>query len=39
MKLPDENAVIGWLIMIPLIVLVWATSGWMVYEMIRAMLW
>jgi hypothetical protein len=39
MKRFDENAVIGWLIMVPLIVLVWVTSAWMVYEMIRAMLW
>lgn len=33
------NDVLGLLFMIPLIVLIWALSGWLVYEIISAMLW
>lgn len=32
MKLPNENDVIGWLIMVPLVVLLWTLTGYVVYE-------
>ena len=38
MKLPNET-VIGWLIMIPLIVLIWAVSGYLLYEIVKAVIW
>jgi hypothetical protein len=39
MKRFDQNDVIGWLIMVPLIVLIWAVSGYLVYEIINAVFW
>lgn len=33
MKLPDKHDVIGWAFVIPLIVLIWAVSGYLLYEM------
>jgi hypothetical protein len=39
MKLPDLNDAIGLLFMVPLLVLVWAMSGYLVYEIINAVFW
>lgn len=39
MKLPDKNAVIVWLIIVPLIVVIWALSGYLLYEIASAVFW
>ena len=39
MKRFDQNDALGWLIMVPLIVLIWAISGYIVYEVINAVFW
>jgi hypothetical protein len=39
MKRFDQNDVIGWLIMAPLIVLIWALFGYLVYEFISVTFW
>lgn len=39
MKRLDLNDVIGWLIMAPLIALIWAVSGYLIYEIASAVFW
>ena len=39
MKLPDKHDAIGWAFMIPLIVLIWALSGYLLYEIVKAVIW
>ena len=39
MKLPDLNDMLGLLFMIPLIILIWAVSGYLIYEIASAVFW
>lgn len=39
MKLPNENDVLRALILVPLIFLLWALTGGVVYEIIKIMFW
>jgi hypothetical protein len=39
MKRFDLNDVLGLLFMVPLIVLIWILSGYLVYEIINAVFW
>jgi hypothetical protein len=39
MKRFDLNDVLGLLFMVPLIVLIWVLSGYLVYEIINAVFW